>query len=334
MQFTNLNFLTVSIFVILFIITIFLVYKKYYSQVNFNKKFKLLSSNKFFYIKYIFLILSFFIILFSIFWLKYWEKIIKSEEKWIDIIFVLDVSKSMNVADIKDWNYNYTRLDVSKKSIWDFVVKNSQNRFWLVIFAWDAISTVPLTNDNNLFLTFLEGVDYRNLTNQGSDFKKAIDLWIERFIWENDRSKALIFISDWWDTWDNVNFKIKKDNSIAFWVIWIWTEKWWKIIKWVDFFGKYIYQKYKWNFIISKLNIDNLKSISSILWWNFIKLEDIWDLEKLNKDFSKLEKKAFEKTTSKKLSDSGRFLTIISFILFIIYLTIHIINIRKISWKS
>jgi len=38
-------------------------------------------------------------------------------------------------------------------------------------------------------------VDYRNLTVQGSDFEKAINLATDRFI-DEDRSKALVFISD------------------------------------------------------------------------------------------------------------------------------------------
>jgi hypothetical protein len=35
----------------------------------------------------------------------------------IDIVFVLDVSKSMNVADIEGNGGNYLRLDFAKKAI-------------------------------------------------------------------------------------------------------------------------------------------------------------------------------------------------------------------------
>jgi hypothetical protein len=44
-------------------------------------------------------------------------------------MFVLDVSKSMNVADISDGHYNYTRLDIAKKAISDYVVKHDNNRY-------------------------------------------------------------------------------------------------------------------------------------------------------------------------------------------------------------
>jgi Ca-activated chloride channel family protein len=328
MQFTNFNIFSILIFIIILLIIIFLAYSKYFSQINFNKKYKLLSSDNKFYLKYIFLIISFLILLFSIFWVKYWEKKDKTLSKWIDIIFVLDVSKSMNVEDVNDWKYSYTRLNLIKESIFKFVTSHSQDRFWLVIFAWDAISTAPLTTDHNLFLTFLKWVDYRNLIVQGSDFSKAINLWIQRFTWNEERSKALIFISDWWDKWDNTNINIKDYQDINFSVIWVGTKNWWKIIKWRDFFWKIIYHKYKWKDVISKLNIDNLEEISGSLDTDLIEINSITDIEKVNKKLSKIEKKVLEKINNKDLSSFSRILTIISFIFFIIFLIFYIIE-----WK-
>jgi hypothetical protein len=45
------------------------------------------------------------------------------------MMFVLDVSKSMNVADMYDSNYAYTRLDIIKDSISKFVVSHKEDRF-------------------------------------------------------------------------------------------------------------------------------------------------------------------------------------------------------------
>lgn len=327
MQFTNLNIFSILLFIILLIIIIFFSFLKYKNQIIFNKKFQLLSCHKYFYIKYIFLIFSFLIILFSIFWLKYnWEKGIRNAS-WIDIMFVLDVSKSMNVADINSEKFSATRLDVAKKSIWDFIVKNKQNRFWLVIFAWDAISTIPLTTDHSLFLTFLENVDYRNLSLQGSDFKKALNLWVERFNFSDEnRSKALVFISDWWDVEDNIktwSFIDFTEKKIIYSVVWIWTENWWKIIKWRDPFWRLQYQKYQWQYVISKINRENLKNISDELSSDYFEIEKISDLEYINSTIKNLEKKAIKVWNSKKLLDSWRFLTFISFTLFLVFLIIY-----------
>lgn len=329
MNITNLNIFSISIFIIIILSISFLLYKKYYTQINFNKKYELIASQKHFYIKYIFLFLSLFIILFSIFWIKYWNSKNNTDNNWIDTMFVLDVSKSMNVADITDWRYNYTRLDLAKKSISDYIIKNPQNRYWLVIFAWDAVSTIPLTTDKNLFLTMLSWVDYRNLTVQWSDFEKALNLATDRFVWDKDRSKSVIFISDWWDDWDNTDINLDKSKHISFAVIWIGSSKWWKIIKWQDFFWKPIYQKYKWKTVISKLNIDNLENIADNLDTNLIELKDVWDLSKVEKWFNKLEKKAYENNINSNLADFSRVLTIISFIFFVIFLSMFLVESRK-----
>lgn len=328
MEFTNLNFLSFFIFIIAIISIIYFWFTKYKNQEKFNKKYTLLASEKNNYIKYIFLFLSVFIILFWIFWLKYWEKKVANEAKWIDIIFTLDVSKSMNVADISDSRYNYTRLDVIKEAISNFVVKNKQDRFWLVIFAWDAISTIPLTTDHNLFLTLLKWVDYRNLVKQWSDFEKAIDLSLKRFVWDDTRSKALIFISDWWDEIDNVDTNylksIAKNNNVNYFVVGVWTENWWRIIKSRDAFGRLVYQKYKWQYVISKLNRKNLEEIATSLNWEYIEVKKIWDLLTLNKWISKIQKQVLKRNINWELADFGRSLTIFSFIFFIIFLILYL----------
>ena len=333
MQFTNINIFSLLIFIIILWIIVFFAYNKYYLQTAFNKKYKLLSSSSNFYTKYIFLIISLFILLFSLFGIKYLDNTQQVQNKWIDIMFVLDVSKSMNVADVSDWYYNYTRLDVAKKSIANYIVKNEHNRYWLVIFAWDAISTIPLTTDLELFLTMLSWVDYRNLVVQGSDFKKALDLWVDRFV-SDDKSKALVFISDWWDIWDNININSNISKNIAYFVVWVWTEKWWKIIKWRDSFDRIFYQKYKWQYVISKLNINNLKEISSKLNSSLFKLEETSDLENINSKLKKLEKKAIIKQIWENLNSYSRNLTIFSLIFFIIFLWNYIFEKTKNNTKG
>lgn len=329
MEFTNLDLSTFLIFIIIILILLVFWYKTYLSQIIFNNKFKLLSTGKYFYIKYILLILSFFIVLFSIFWPKYWDKKIQNQNNWIDMMFVLDVSKSMNVADIKDSNYAYTRLDVIKDAISKYVTSNIENRYWLVIFAWDAISTIPLTIDKDIFLTFLQNVDYRNLTVQWSDFEKAFELWVERFTSSEDRSKALVFISDWWDNDDivnkwNIKKIISKNKWITYYVVWVWTKEWWRIITGKDVFGRFNYQTYKWEYVVSKINKNNLYDISSAVDSETYFVNDIWDLSKLNTSISKLEKEVLETDSNWEKANAWRFLSLISFILFILFLFLYI----------
>lgn len=324
MEATNLNLLTLIVFFWVFWILVFLLINFCKETYIFNKNYNLLSLWKYFYVKYIFLFLSFFIIFISIFWIKSSEKQIKNDAKWIDMIFVLDVSKSMNTFDILDSHNLYSRLDTAKKAISDFVVNHEFDRFWLVIFAWDAVSVSPLTNDHDVFLTFLDNVDYRNLTVQGSDFNKALSLWVDRFNTWTDRSKALVYISDGWDREDKINYSAMKEKSleikwIKYFVAWIWTEKWWKILIWNDIFGRHIYQQFNWNDIISKVNEVNLKDIANSINWEYLKISQVDDLEKLNKSIESLEKKSLVSLVNGYEYDESRNLGIASFIFFILF---------------
>lgn len=329
MDLVNLNFMTIITFIIVLILVIFIFYRTYLSQLLINESFRLLSTSKYFYIKYILLIISFTLILLSIFWLKFWDKITWNTDLWIDMMFVLDVSKSMNVADMQDGRYLYTRLDIMKKSISKYVVDNPENRYWLVIFAWDAVSTIPLTIDKNIFLTFLQNVDYRNLTVQGSDFEKALSLWVERFSSSDWRSKALVFISDWWDQDDIINSSnLKKisniDKWINFYVVWVWTKSWWKIITWKDVFWRLDYQTYKWEYVISTLNKNNLDQISNSMDADLFYVYDIDDLADLNKSIKKLEKSAIETDINWIKADWWRILSIIWFFFFILFIFLYL----------
>ncbi len=321
MQILNLNFLSVIFYLIVSIFIIFMFFVFLKKQIFINKNYPWIAKGKYFYVKYIFLLLSFFVIFLSIFQIKV-SKNTEQSWKWIDIVFVLDVSKSMNVADISDTKFKYTRLDFSKKAISNFVVKNPQNRYSLVIFSWEAISSIPLTNDKNVFLTLLENVDYRNLLVQWSNFKDALNLANKRFD-KNDKTwKVIVFISDWADG-ERPNFEGIYDKNIVYFVSWVWTQKWWKIIIWRDVFWDIKYQKYKWEYVISKLNTKNLEKLAKVLNWNYEILKNTWDLTKFQDNIDSLEKKSLKLSRESLISISG-ILGFISFFFFMLFFGIYI----------
>lgn len=325
MTFNNLNFLSVLFIFFAFFIVLFLFNFFIKKQINFNQNYLLISSSKYFYLKYIFLILSFLIIWFSLFEPLFWQKKITLEAKWIDILFTLDVSKSMNVADISDWKRSFTRLNSAKNSIANFVNNHKEDRFWLVIFAGDSISTIPLTTDHNIFLTFLKWVDYRNLTKQWTDFKKAISMSADRFLKDSKRSKVVVLISDWGDRDEDLDLdyikQIKKQKEwIAFSIVWIWTNKWWKIITWEDFFWRISYQIYNWDYVISKLNSWTLEDLATSLDWKYFKINDKKDLLKLNSEIENLKKETIWKDEFWEKNNIWRFLSFISFFFFALFL--------------
>ncbi len=323
MELWNFNIYTLILFLVILLVLFYIIYLYINKIKNLSDK-SLLFTRKISF-KYLFLFLSFFLVLITIFQPKWWELKNNNEAKWIDVVFTLDVSKSMNVADISDNHYNYTRLDIVKNAIWNFVSKYKEDRFWLVIFAWDAISSVPLTLDHDVFLTFLKWVDYRNILKQWTDLKKAVKMAVNRFDLNDNRSKVVVIVSDWADSDYKIDidyFKQLKNKykNIKFFVVWVWTDKWWMIIKWNDVFWRQIYQKYNWKYVISKINRNNLELLASSLWAKYVEIKNIWDLNKISWDLNKLDKEILNSNINWEKNDLTRIFVFISFILFLIYM--------------
>ncbi len=321
---TNLLiYLTISIFII------FIFFVFYKRQLKINKKFPWIAKNKYFYVKYVFLIFSFFIIFLSIFWIKILTNE-KTKVSWVSVVFVLDVSKSMNVADIVYEEKLYTRLLFSKMAISDFIIKNPQNSYSLVIFSWEAISAIPLTNDTNVFLTLLQNLDYKNLTKQGSNFYDAIKFANKRLETpllkgESEKTwKAIVFISDWAEGDVNLDVESLYKKDIAYFVVWVWTKKGSRIIIWKNAFWDVKYQIYNWKYVISKINEKNLEKLSWVLKSKYLKLSKHNDLDSFILELKKLEKKSLEINNSLTWKDFSRFLWFVSFIFFVIFLGIYI----------
>lgn len=326
MHFLNLNIFSIIFFVFVTLFLFFLFFSFYKNQKILKKNNYFFLVSKFFYLKIFFLFLSFFCIFLSIFWIKYISGQ-DLERKWIDVVFILDVSKSMNVADIKGNNgLSYTRLDFSKKAISDFILNNVNNRYWLIIFSWEAKSVLPLTSDTDLFLTFLESVNYKNFEKQWSSFKEAFKLSSDRIISSDDFSKFIVLFSDWGEQDDDINIKNYIDKKSSYFIVWVWSENWWKIIVWEDVFWNLNYQKYKWDYVISSLNEENLKYLAMNSNWEYKKLDKISDLEKIKSSISSLEKKVFYLNSDYHLKSISRFLSFLSFIFFCLFLIFYILD--------
>ncbi len=320
MNLTNLNTFSTIIFLIFLIVSVFLFYRNY-------KDYKK-TSDKYRFIATIFLISSFLFSSIAIFWIK----VLKNdwtEQKWTNVVFVLDVSKSMNAVDFNSENESYSRLVLSKKFISDFVIKNPWNRYALVVFAWEIQRVLPFTTDSSLFLTILSWVDENNVSKQWTNLFEAINWWLKNFSSENN-SWLLVLVSDW-DDEKKINFEDFKNlnNDIKFLIVWVWTSKWVNIPTWVDVFWRTVYKIYQWKRVITKLEEENLKSIANIFQWEYFSLNQLDKISKLDTMLSNTSKKVFF-MKSENFVDATRWIVMISFIFFIIYMFFLI----KLWWKK
>lgn len=108
-----------------------------------------------------------------------------------NIIFAIDVSKSMLATDISP-----TRLARAKIEVAKLIDKFQGDRSGLIIFARDAYLLTPLTHDYGIIKEWLDRADTDSVSNQGTSIKSAISLARESFAPIKSEEKALILISD------------------------------------------------------------------------------------------------------------------------------------------
>jgi len=292
---------------------------------NYNPKLKI-ASNILLVLSLIFMILATF---YAYLYKNNNKNIVNSNE---NIVFVLDVSKSMNTIDVKNNGQITTRLKFAKKAIQNYVLKHPNFKYGLVIFAWQAQAIVPLTNDINIFLTFLEWVNYKNLTKQWTNFSQAIQLAIERF--KNVKwNKNLVLISDGGDPGDYKWLDFKFPKNIHSFVFWVWSEKWGKIFIWYDDFWEPIFETYRWNYVITKLNKENLEKLASDINWKYFDLNSVNGLDVLDKYIKAKNVSTKNKKEIKKWKDFIiKTLALLSFIFLILSVGIYYLDFNKNKW--
>lgn len=304
MIFSNLNFITIFLFLIINLFLIYFIFKRK------SKDFKI-----------IFLFLSFFCIFISILGIWYFWKILLKKN---DILFILDVSKSMQTSDILGENWYISRLDFSKNYISNFIKNNKNNNYSLIIFSWkEAKIMIPFSENFDFFLKVLQGVDYKNLNQtQWTDFLKPFELENKKY------SKTVVFISDWWDEEDKVSPSLKQfyNKKNNYYIIWVWSEKWWKIPLWENFFWEKEYKKYNWQEVISKISLKNLSKIADIFKTKFIFIDKQKDFDFLKNDFSEFLE---EKTNLENKISFSRILWFFSFWFFILFLIFYLFEQKK-----
>jgi len=286
--------------------------------------------------KHVFLGISIVIVSLSLLDLNFWQKVVKTEVSGLDIVFVLDVSKSMNALDFNDGKYAYSRLAASKWLINNFVSEHPGDRFGLIIFAWDASSISPLTMDHDTFLTFLHNVNYQNLNTQWSDISKAIELGVDRFKTNEDMSKVMILLSDGGDESD-VDYgyisDLVEDQNILSFIVWVWTYEWSRIPLGQNAFGDKLYQRYNNQDVITKLNDKILQKIAEAVDGTYQKANTLDQLSEFNTKISQLETSLLEMGASGEERDASRLLAVVAVIFFGLYMIMFLLE-RSLFAKS
>lgn len=209
--------------------------------------------------------------------------------KGIDVVFALDVSKSMLAQDEIP-----NRLAKAKFLIQSLLDKMDDNRVAFVIFAGRAYIQSPMTTDFSSLRMLVQSANPDLAPTQGTALAEAIDMSIEAFGAKNKQSKTLILISDGEDH-EAKALKIAKEASnanIIIHTVGVGTPSGASFIDPETGSNKLDHQG---NVVISKLNEDALREIANAGEGTYQLLTNANVVAKnLNKEIDKLEAKTIE----------------------------------------
>ena len=131
----------------------------------------------------------------------------------IDIVFAVDVSKSMLAEDVAP-----NRLDKSKQIVSQIINQLGSDRIGIVAYAGSAFPVLPITTDYSVAKMYLQGMNTDMVSSVGTSFDEAIKL-SSTFFDDKKTSKLLIMISDGEDHSEGAEAVAEEANKMGIKII-------------------------------------------------------------------------------------------------------------------
>ncbi len=196
------------------IILIFLVLQfwKYRTQKKFAHKaqFKKLSPNFSLFksiLKVILLCLAFACLAIALVNPKIGTKLETVKREGVDIVFAVDVSKSMLAEDVAP-----NRLEKAKQLVTQIINNLASDRVGIIAYAGKAFPQLPITTDYGSAKMFLQSMNTDMLSSQGTAINEAINLAKTYYDDDDQTNRVLIIISDGEDH-SNVAARVAEEAS-------------------------------------------------------------------------------------------------------------------------
>jgi len=177
----------------------------------------------------------------------------------VDIVFALDVSKSMLAEDIAP-----NRLEKAKQIISKIIDKLGSDRVGIIIYAGNAYPLLPITTDHGAAKMFLKNASPDMVSSQGTAINEALKLAKTFFDDDTQTNRFLFIISDGEDHEENSGTIAKQilNEGIKTYTIGIGTNKGAPIP--IKRNGRVVGYKKDNNkeVVITKLNVATLKEIA------------------------------------------------------------------------
>lgn len=113
------------------------------------------------------------------------------DREGVDIVFAVDISKSMLAEDIAP-----NRLAKSQQLVTQIINNLASDRIGLIAYAGSAVPQLPITTDYGSAKMFLQALNTDIVSSQGTAISQAIQLAQDYYADESEAAKILVIISD------------------------------------------------------------------------------------------------------------------------------------------
>ena len=245
----------------------------------------------------------------------------------VDIVFAIDVSKSMLAEDVAP-----SRLEKAQQLTAQIINNLVSDRVGIIAYAGKAVPQLPITTDYAAAKMFLQNMNTDMLSSQGTAIDEAIQLSRTYFNDAEQTNRVLVIISDGEDH-NDLNLDVAKaaaKEGIKIFTIGVGSEKGGAI----PLKRNGVVMRYKKNqkgeTVITKLNPNTLTAIAEEANGLFIQGQNTKQVtEKIAEILNKLEKKEFEAKEFSEFKD--QFQWFLGLGLFFLILDVLFLE-RKTAW--
>ncbi|HMC00986.1 MAG TPA: VWA domain-containing protein [Flavobacteriaceae bacterium] len=245
----------------------------------------------------------------------------------VDIVFAVDVSKSMLAEDIAP-----NRLEKAKQLVTQIINNLASDRIGIIAYAGKAFPQLPITTDYASAKMFLQNMNTEMLSSQGTAINEAIKLAKTYYNDEEQTNRVLIIISDGEDHSEQAAEVAKEANEegIRIFTIGVGDVKGGPIpLKYNGVVMNYKKDK-DGETVITKLNEETLLNIANEANGAYINGKITNDVvESIRDILNQMDKKEFE---AKQFADfKDQFQWFLAFAIFFLFIDILLLE-RKTEW--
>ncbi len=113
------------------------------------------------------------------------------ERKGVDLVIVLDTSKSMDANDVTPSRLSKAKLELNK-----LIKTLNGDRVAIIVFAGSSHLYLPLTTDYEAALLFLNEIETDMIPNQGTSLSSALNTALTAFTEELEKFKVVLLVTD------------------------------------------------------------------------------------------------------------------------------------------